>query len=484
MNALPRPSPRSDYETLTRLQRTNFRAFVRGVFVELHGPQIRFVNNWHIDAFCFRLEEMAAGQLLRCLATMPPRHLKSICGSVAFPAWMLGQNPRMKVILASYGHELADKNVADLRVVLNSPFYRRVFPHIVLASQNAKEVYTTLSGSIKAVSVGGAATGLGADLIVVDDLIKVQEASSQIKRETTRRFYFDTLTTRLNNPATGRILAIQQRTHQDDLAARMLATERFVHLNFPAIAEKDEIIQIGKDRFHHRKKGDLLSPTTHPQTVLDDIKREAGPVTFATQYQQNPVPEGGNRIDWRHWGTLDRSYPIDHYQFRVQSWDTACTDLPDSAYSACTTWGYREGNWHLLDVYRERLNYGPLKQAIISRMRRFRADRVIIENKATGVPLLSEFRRELGLSGTVIGYDPKVDKEIRLEAQVARLEHGNFFLPAEAPWLDMFREECLAAPNGQYCDMVDSFVQFFDWVHGPRGHRSLFGIQRRDPPRR
>jgi predicted phage terminase large subunit-like protein len=142
---------------------------------------------------------------------------------------------------------------------------------------------------------------------------------------------------------------------------------------------------------------------------------------------------------------------------------------PTSDYSACTTWGFREGQWWLLNVYRSRLDFGDLKQQVLLMMGHYRADIVIIESAATGKPLLRELHRQDRLRDKVRAYFPRFDKEVRLNSQVARLETGDFLLPREAPWLDDFRKECLAFPNGKHDDQVDSLAQFLDWLGTRRG---------------
>ncbi|UVK41216.1 phage terminase large subunit [Mesorhizobium sp. AR10] len=228
-----------------------------------------------------------------------------------------------------------------------------------------------------------------------------------------------------------------------------------------AIAESDEEIATADDRAFFRARGEALFPQREPLETLTAMRREMGEAAFSAQYQQNPVAPGGNRIRWEHWNSYDEPLDIEDYQFRVQSWDTGMSAEPTSDYSACTTWGYRDGKWWLLDVYRSRLDFGGLQKQVLSMMRRFRADKIIIESAATGKPLIRELIRERRLIQKVFPYFPRFDKEVRLNSQIAKLETGNFLLPNEAPWLGDFRKECLAFPNGKNDDMVDSLLNFW-----------------------
>ena len=244
----------------------------------------------------------------------------------------------------------------------------------------------------------------------------------------------------------------------------------FEHLNLCAIAEEDEIIEIGLGRIHTRRKGEPLFPEREPLATLEGIRRDIGAPTFSAQYQQNPVPPEGNRIRWEWFETCDERPPREYFQMVVQSWDTAFTAEPTSHFSVCTTWGYREGKWYLLDLFRHRLDYGPLKRKIIELRDRWRADQVIVEYAATGIPLLREFRNE-GL-GLLQAYKPTVDKETRVAAQTAKLETGHYLVPQAAEWIPAFKQELLAFPNGRHDDQVDSMTQFLDWI-GSRHGKSI-----------
>ena len=457
-------------EQSLQLQRDQLFAFTWRCFKELHrGGTTTFVPNWHVKAMCHALEQVARGECQRLLITVPPRHLKSICAAVAFPAWILGHHPGTKLIVASYGSDLASRHARDTRTVIDSPFYRGLFPQTRLSVAKELELETTQRGFRKAASVTGAITGHGADILIVDDLMKAGDSQSVAERQRAQEFYDQSLFTRLNDKSNGRIIAIQQRLHEDDVAAHLIAKGTFTHLNLQAIAERDEQVPTGPKTYHYRKQGEPLFPQQEPLETLARMRIELGAFAFSAQYQQNPVAPGGNRINWTHWGTYDDPLHIRDYQFRVQSWDTGMSAEPTSDYSACTTWGFIDGVWHLLNVYRSRLDFGGLKKQVLLLKTRYLADKIIIEQAATGLPLIRELIREDRMREVVTGYVPRFDKEVRLNSQIARLESGNFKLPTDAPWLDEFRRECLAFPNGKNDDMVDSLSQFLDYLGTRRG---------------
>ena len=463
----------------------NLYFFVRKAFEIIH-PNAEFIPAWHVEAMCWQLQQVADGKVRRLLITIPPRHLKSICASVAFVAWVLGRDPGKKVMVASYGQNLAVRHARDFRTLIESPWYRGLFPAMKISPRvnRADEVATTLGGGRKAVTIDGPVTGFGADFVIVDDLMKAIDARLESERQKVKDYYEQSLFSRLDDKKLGGIVAIQQRLHEDDLAGYLIEKGNFEHLNLRAIAEGDETHALNLGKPYTRQRGEPLFPEKEPLEVLEETRKEMTSFNFSAQYQQNPVPPGGNRIRWEWFGTYDEMPERSWFQTVAQSWDTAVTAEPTSDYSVCTTWGYREGHWYLLDVFRDRLEYPDLKRKVIELRANWRVERVLMEDAASGTPLLQEFRNE-GL-GRLEFYKPRVDKETRLEVQTAKLETGKFLIPREADWLSDFKHELLAFPNGRYDDQVDCVSQFLDWtgtrrgqgwirqgIHGerPQGHR-------------
>jgi predicted phage terminase large subunit-like protein len=453
----------------------NLYFFVWKAFGTLHPGQA-FIPAWHVEAMCYALQRVAEGHCRRLLITVPPRHLKSICTAVGLVAWLLGQDPSQRILVASYGAELATKHARDFRTVVEADWYRRLFPGMRIDPKvnREAETMTTAKGSRKAVSLGGAVTGFGADLLIVDDLMKAADAASEIERQRVKDYYEQTLFSRINDKQSGRIVAIQQRLHEDDFAGYLIDKGNFSHLNLQAIAEQDEAFELYFGRNHERQKGAALFSEREPLATLEEIRREIGGFAFSAQYQQNPVPPQGNRIRWEWFGQYERAPPRTWFQWVVQSWDTAVTAEPTSDFSVCMTWGIREGRSYLLDLFRARLEYPELKRKVVELRDAWRADQVIVEYANTGIPLIREFR----LDGLVLEpYQPRLDKAIRVEAQTAKLETGTYLIPKQAAWLGDLKRELLAFPNGRYDDQVDSLIQFLDWIGSRRGR----GFMDRDP---
>ena len=414
----------STQTTVDALSRNMLLPFLILVFRTLHPMSPTLTMNWHIKAMCRLLEQVEKGDLTRLIMEVPPRHLKSILTSVAFTAWLLGRNPGLKIIVASYSGELADKFSRDLRLVMNSDWYKALFPETRIRSENANEIVTTAGGGRRAVSLGGTVTGLGADLIIIDDLMKAAEANSEAETRRVHEFYTGTLLSRLNDQRTGRIIVIQQRLAEDDLVGFLRDSATYHIYSFPAIAQQDEIIELDRGQVHHRTRGDILFPELQPKEVLDRIRQEIGNAAFSAQYLQNPAAPEGNRIRLEWFGTYEVLPPRNDFTSVVLSIDTGASELPTSDFSVCTVWGYHSGNWLLADVMRGRFAYPELKRRTIGLLSHWKADKVPVEKAASGHALFDDLFYSDGYRGKVVKIIPDLDKEIRAEQATAELETG------------------------------------------------------------
>ena len=438
-------------------------------------PGDTFAANWHLDAITHHLEEVMAGRIRRLIINVPPRSAKSLCASVAFPAWMLGRDPTKRIICVSYAQELATKLSNQCRTLMRAPWYERVFPGTRLggAKNTESEFETTRGGSRMATSVGGVLTGRGGHIIILDDPIKPADAMSEAVRGATNAWYDLSLLSRLDDKTTGAIIVVMQRLHVDDLTGHLLEQEGWSVLTLPAIAEADALIRVGRGQVHHRRRGDLLHPEREPIAVLDELRRTLGSFNFAAQYQQEPVPPGGNLFDLAWFprygeGLSPGAYGGDEI---YQSWDTASKAGELNDYSVCTTWLVRGNAYYLLDVFRDRLGYPELRRKVIEQNRHWRPNGVLIEDKASGEHLVQDLRH----SGDVfaIAVQPQGDKTVRAASVAACIEGGRVWLPERAAWLGAFETEVLAFPHGRHDDQVDAMSQFLIWTRdeldaGPR----------------
>ena len=305
------------------------------------------------------------------------------------------------------------------------------------------EVGTTSSGFRLATSVGGTLTGRGGNPIVIDDPLKPADAHSKALRERANEWFRTTLLSRL-----------------DDLAGVLLEAGGWKVLSLPAIAETEETVPIGRGRSWHRSIGDLLQPDREPKAVLDELKRSIGSAAFAAQYQQTPVPAEGNLIRWAWFNRYETPPHRQSTDTILQSWDTASSAGELADYSVCTTWLVRGETFYLLDILRDRLAYPDLKRAALRQKEAWRPDAILIENKGSGTSLV----QDLWSAGVhTIPVTPTADKVLRVSAETARIESRAVHLPVTAPWLDDFRDELLAFPEGRHDDQVDAMTQALGW---------------------
>lgn len=452
-----------DRDLLHAALRQDLLAFTIQAFGTV-DPAATYQHNWHIEAVTHRLHEVAQGNITRLLITQPPRSLKSICTSVALVAWMLGHNPALKFICVSYSSELAGELARLFRMVIDAPWYRACFPAMRAAKDTGLELVTTAGGGRLAVSVGGSLTGRGADVVIIDDPLKAEEALSKLARERVINWYKGTLVSRLNDKTKGAILIVMQRLHEEDLAGYVRGQGGFDYLDLPAIAQEHEEIPVGAGDVHVREKGDVLHERQEPHAVLDKIKVDIGSLNFSAQYLQRPVPAEGNLIRKAWLKTYEHVPAHDRDGRVVQSWDTAVKAGDSNDYSVCTTWLVKGRDYYLLDILRERLEYPMLRRRVADMAYRFAAHTVLIEDAGAGTTLIQDLTYGRMGMPRPIGITPEGDKLTRMATHAALIEAGHIHLPSEAPWLDSFLNELLAFPYGKYDDQVDSVSQFLKWA--------------------
>lgn len=448
------------------VMRCDLSSFIQRSFAAV-DPGSRYLHNWHIDAIAHQLERVALGETRRLIITMPPRSLKSISVSIAFVAWMLGRYPRKRILAVSYSESLAEKLAHDCIKVLASDWYQKAFPMTRISANKSKrfDFETTCGGGRFSVSVGGALTGRGGDIIIIDDPHKPDEAQSEVRRRSVLDWYASTLLSRCNDPINTPIILIQQRIHENDLAGMLLEQGGWDHLSLQAVAEETRTYDLGRRGQFRYQEGQVLHPERLPRDILDAHRVNLGSYVYAAQYQQRPAPLEGGIVKW-NWFNFYDSAPIPEKRDTiVQSWDTASNAGELNDYSVCTTWLVRRPRAWLLDLWRGRLEYPELHKKVQSLSGQAKAERVLIEKAGSGLNLIQEIKRSSQLN--VIGVVPKQDKATRLMSVSAMIEAGRVLVPREAHWLAEFRSELTLFPNARHDDQVDSFSQFLRWFEKP-----------------
>jgi predicted phage terminase large subunit-like protein len=456
--------PQVVLQALLATNLTSFTEFAFGVV----RPDITFKPNWHFEAVTHKLSEVASGKVRRLIITLPPRNLKSLCASVALPAWFLGRNPSERVVVVSYSDFLARTHANDFRLLVNHPIYQAAFPAMRLQRDTDREIITTKRGKRITTSIDGTLTGLGGNLIVIDDPLKLGDAMSESVRSRVIEWYRSTLLSRADDKQAARIVLVMQRVHQDDLAGYLQEQGGFEVLNLPAIAQQEETFFLGEGRTYTRQKGELLHPEQEPVEALLELKREMGPIAFSAQYQQSPVPPGGAIIK-RKWLT-----PYDEIRNQsgdriIMSWDIALSEAETGDYSACVVLLRRKEVFYVLEVVRGRFPFDQLKQKVMEVKRRYVTPTLLIEDSPISRGLIQSLREQ---SINVTTYKPDTDKRARVIAQTDLFAGGSVRFPRRAAWLEEFTAELLAFP-GRHDDQVDALTQGLACGRQKRGEFSV-----------
>ena len=450
-------------QALALAVRNDLAFFVFRVFQTLN-PGATYLDNWHIEAIVHQLERIQRGETTRLVITQPPRTMKSLATSVAWVAYLLGKDPTLKIICVSYSSDLALTFARQFRQVVESAWYKDAFPRTKARRVTDEEFTTTEGGYRLTTSIGGTLTGRGADIIIIDDPMKAEDAMSEAARRRVNDWYSTSLVSRLNDQDRGAIVLVMQRLHEEDLAGHVLGDPGWAHLDLPAIAWETQVMDLGGGRQHVFRAGDLLHPDYLSRKALDRLKHDLGTFAFTSQYLQRPGSPQGNLIKWDWFRIFTESPPLYPNQV-VMSIDTA-NATGDNDYSVCTIWVRRNGGDEnlLVHVHRERLEYPQLLAKVKALIAEWKVYKVLIEVQGVGYALLSHLRQGGGVA--VYEVKPKLDKEARFAKVTHLIEQGKVYLPAAAPWLGEFKHELCAFPKGKHDDQVDSVSQYLDWSDG------------------
>jgi len=417
-----------------------------------------FIEGRHHKIMAEAFERIARGELKRLIINMPPRHTKSEFASFLLPAWFLGQFPEKKIIQTAHTAELSVGFGRKVRNLVDSDDFKKAFPTLQLRadSKAAGRWSTNKNGEYFAIGVGGAVTGKGADLLIIDDPHSEQEGQSADPAVFDRTYDWYTSGPRQRLQPGGAIVIVMTRWHMRDLTGKIIkssaqraGSDEWEVIEFPAIMPS----------------GKPLWPEFWSQTELEALRSELPSPKWNAQYQQNPTAEEGALIKREWWKRWEHDYPP-QCDFVIQSWDTAFLKTQRADYSACTTWGVfyhpdddgiTQPNIILLDAYKERLEFPELKKAAFEMWNEMQPDAFIVEGKAAGMPLIFELRA-MGIP--VSEYTPSRgnDKIARVNAVADLFASGVVWAP-ETRFAEEVIEEFAAFPAGEHDDLVDSSTQ-------------------------
>ena len=419
-----------------------------------------FISGRHHKTMASAFERVASGELKRLIINMPPRHTKSEFASYLFPAWFLGKYPEKKIIQTAHTAELAVGFGRKVRNLINQEDFQNVFSGISLSadSKAAGRWNTNRNGDYFAIGVGGAVTGKGADVLIIDDPHSEQEAAlGAYNPEVYDKVYeWYTSGPRQRLQPGGAIIIVMTRWSTRDLTGQIIksATQR-------EGADEWEVIELPAIM----PSGDPLWPEFWPLEQLNSLKAELPISKWSAQYQQDPTSEEGALIKREWWQEWDKDSPPP-CEAIIQSWDTAFLKTQRADYSACTTWGVfyfpnedgvNQPNLILLDAYKEKLEFPELKRAAYDKYWEYEPDQMIVEAKAAGSPLIFELRA-MGIPVTEFTPSRGQDKIARVNAVTDLFASGVIWCPPTR-WAEEVVEECAAFPSGEHDDLVDSTTQ-------------------------
>ena len=417
-----------------------------------------FIEGRHHKIMAEAFERVANGDLKRLIINMPPRHTKSEFASYLLPAWFLGQYPDKKIIQTAHTAELSVGFGRKVRNLVDSDDYKEIFPELGLRadSKAAGRWSTNKGGEYFAIGVGGAVTGKGADLLIIDDPHSEQEGQSADAGVFDKVYDWYTSGPRQRLQPGGSIIIVMTRWHKRDLTGKIVKTsvqregmDEWEVIEFPAIMPS----------------GNALWPEFWSLTELEALRSELPAPKWQAQYQQDPSSEESALVKREWWKKWEEERPP-QCEFIIQSWDTAFLKTQRADYSACTTWGVfyhaddtgvTQRNIILLDAYKERLEFPELKKCAFEFYNEFEPDACIVEAKAAGTPLIFELRA-MGIP--VSEYTPSRgnDKISRVNAVSDLFASGIVWCP-ETRFAEEVIEEFASFPAGEHDDLVDSSTQ-------------------------
>jgi predicted phage terminase large subunit-like protein len=426
--------------------RSDFLSFVKHVWPD-------FIEGYHHKKISEAFNKLRTGELTRLIINMPPRHTKSEFASYFLPAWMIGNNPKLKIIQATHTAELAVRFGRKAKSLIDSQEYQDLFKtRLREDSKAAGRWETDQGGEYFAVGVQGAVTGRGADLLIIDDPHSEQDVYSPTAFEKAYEWYTSGPRQRLQ-PG-GRIVLVMTRWSTKDLTAQLVnagakeeKADQWEVIEFPAIMPS----------------GDPVWPEYWSLEALEAVKASAGVAKWSAQYMQDPTSEEGAIIKREWWKDWDKNHlpPLQHV---IQSYDTAFMKKETADFSAITTWGIFQNDEDspqqliLLDALKERLEFPDLRRVAKEQYDYWQPETVLIEAKASGLPLTYELR-QMGIP--VVNFSPSKgnDKHSRVNAVAPLFESGMVWAPKDKTYAQEVIEECAAFPYGDHDDLVDSMTQ-------------------------
>ncbi len=460
----------------TEFFKNNFCAFVKAAF-EIVVPANEYMHCLYIDLICAYLEECADRKCNRLVINIPPRHMKSTIVSVLFTAWLLARNPSEVIMVATYSKDLNLTHAKTFRDLLQSPWYRTLFPSVVMDRLALDRISTTKGGSRYATTVGGQIAGFGANFIIIDDALNSIDAGSDLVRKRVNEWFGFSVFNR-QNQKNASIIHIAQRLHEEDLAGFLIKKGEWSLLRLPAVAEEDEEIRC-KNVVFRRRQGELLSPKRLDEQFYADQRKNIGEYGWAGQFQQRPVPMGGGELK-REWVQFYDGF-VKYEEHSVYICVDPAGEKKDSGdYTAMFVIGLgRDKNIYVHDIVRDRLPLQERTAVLFNLYQKYNPKRIIYEKygKDSDIEHIRAMQQFYNLRFTVFPASGKLAKEDRIRRLIPYFESNRIWFPRTLRKTDssgiihdlvhdFIEEEMLTFPVGAHDDMLDCLSRIFDAFNG------------------
>ena len=449
---------------------SDFGMFIRQAFTTIHQGK-EFDNNWHIEAIVGELERSLRGEAPILVINMPPRHLKSFLISVVWPAFLLTREPSLKIVCVSYSDELARNIARDFRRLVESSWYHQLFPQVRLTKISENEISTNQGGFRAALSVHGSITGRGADLIIVDDPCRPEDAVSDKARTAVNEWFRSTLLSRLDDKRRSGLIIVMQRLHVNDLTGFVEGLAKVRKLSLASVAEADQKIELRNGKLHLRRSGDVLQPQREDRAVLEQLKSQIGSFNFQAQYQQSPKTPEGTLFKLKHFRLVNQMPTMTAGGEFFISIDAAASTQATANYTAISVVYIDHQRFYVVDVLRERWDFDELRTKTLDLVTRYarpgRPVHVVIENASTGISLVQYLSKLQDPRLRPVSRQPKEDKVTRAARVLAWFDAGIHLINVEGKneWVKPYLNEFMNFPNGSNDDQVDSLVQLLHWKY-------------------
>jgi predicted phage terminase large subunit-like protein len=444
----------------TSLIRSNFGAFVRHAFKMTHGMALG--DQPYVNHLCYVISQMIDGKTKRLLINLPPQHLKSFVGTICLTSYLLGVNPRLRIIVTAYSDDFAESLCGKIRDMMQTPWYQRAFTtRIKEGHSRANDFATRENGGVFAVAATGAITGRTADWITYDDPHEIADWNNERKLALVKD-NFNTILSRLQDKANGPVLVIAHRVSENDLSAELLKDKAWKRLRLPLVAVRRQTYELGHDEWVS-EKGELLRPNAYPRKEVERLQRTQVAPPFELFYQQNLGSQDTSRPRAEHFQSFARhEQPIGPV---VLSIDPGHGGGLNASRAAVQAWVHIAENYYLIDQFCDLCDAEGLRRVFWRFARRHRPSVALIEKTADGPALYARVRSKAEHAKIEIRLIvPRLPKLVRFNNHLSKIRQKRIFLPEDADWRDEVITGFVGFPNpsNDGADAMSQALDFYD----------------------